>query len=484
MNWEKNGHFGMRMEHGLSDWQIVQQTNGQASVFLAGYWKVPEQIVEQNAYDPLPSVRVMHEETGAIVVPWTTSEFTAEKNGFCGSWSCSLSIPAGGPYRIECGIDVKRLQNPKSYIIRGDVRFHVGVGDLFVIAGQSNAAGYAKDYAADAPDMQVHIYRNRGKWDLASHPLTEFTDAWDAPYSDDRVVGFSPFLAFGKVFHQYSHCPVGLIQTSRGGTGIQLWDPARNGVLYDNMLECIRACGGKTAGVLWYQGCSDADTPEREALYRDSFSNLVRSLRSALGEEIPFFTVQLNREFVSKKDPEFGKIREDQRMLARMLPKVTLMTTLNCGLSDNIHNNAASCLTIGERLAKQCAHYLYGAPAFDPPDVEKAELVRNIDKKGDKESCVVRLTLSHVQRRLLLVGDNAARAGFSVVDEKANAIPLGRIWADKDAGNILYLAITGEVPGKIWVSFACEANPTRVPPVDEDTFLPLASFYQIAVVFV
>ncbi|MEZ4628259.1 MAG: sialate O-acetylesterase [Eubacteriales bacterium] len=58
---------------------------------------------------------------------------------------------------------------------RGDMVHHVGVGDVFVIAGQSNAAGRAKDPIEDAPEIGVSLLRDSGKWDLAAHPLGETT---------------------------------------------------------------------------------------------------------------------------------------------------------------------------------------------------------------------------------------------------------------------------------------------------------------------
>lgn len=461
--------FGMKIKSGLRDWQIAQQINGVAELEFSGTWSVPASIIEMEAYDPLPSVRIVDEEAYMTILPWKTVDYTVDEGGFSGSWSCCLVVPAGGPYRIETGIDVKSPRKAKGWIVQGDVRFHVGVGDLFVIAGQSNAAGFAKDAAVDEPSMQVHLYRNRGAWDLACHPMTEFTDVEEAANLDKGVVGFSPFLAFGKMFHRFSHCPVGLVQTAMGGTSIEKWDPAREGSLYRNMEQRIRECGGRVAGILWYQGCTDSEEKESQMRYCQSFERMVGSLRQSLGYEVMFFTMQLNREFISKNDPYFGKIRNDQHLLAQTMPGVTLMTTLDCGLSDNIHNNAHSCIVLGERLAKQCAHYLYGARRFEPPYVER--IVR--------EQAVLRLELANINRYVLIVGEDPQLAGFTIEDEQG--LILGtKLWVDKRVGNVLCIELE-RVPGPTAViSFAWEANPTRIPPVDDDTYLPLVSFYRRA----
>lgn len=257
----------MHMVQGVQNWQILQQTEGAAEVFFSGYWKVHEEIKNNEGYDPIPSIRVVEEGDYRTVLPWTRVSFSREKDGFEGKWEITLSIPAGGLYRIECGIDVKSPLKPKGWVVRGDVRFHIGVGDLFVIAGQSNAAGFAKDWARDESSLMVHLYRNSHTWDIACHPFTEYTDAWDTPNEDKGVVGFSPFLAFGKMFSSISHRPVGFIQTACGGTAMERWDPGRTGDLYHNMVKRIQECGGKTAGILWYQGCSDAESDEWEKSY-------------------------------------------------------------------------------------------------------------------------------------------------------------------------------------------------------------------------
>lgn len=460
--------YAMHMVKGVHNWQIIQQTEGVAEVYFSGYWKVHEEIQKMEGYDPIPSIRVVDEENYNTIIPWTRVNFSIDENGFEGKWEITLSIRAGGLYRIECGIDVKSPLKPKGWIVRGDVRFHVGVGDLFVIAGQSNAAGFAKDWARDESSLWVHLYRNSHTWDLACHPFTEFTDAWDTPNEDKGVVGFSPFLAFGKMFYAISHRPVGFIQTACGGTGIKRWDPGRTGDLYHNMIERIRECGGKVAGILWYQGCSDAEGNELEEAYCSSFSNMVNNLRRELNSDVPFFTVQLNREVYTNWDENFGKIRNDQRILADTIPKTTILTTLNCSISDNVHNNAHSCIEIGEKWARQCAHYLYGSRKYDPPLVERIEL----------EDGTLRIALSNITRYILIVGTNPEDSGFCLEDE-AGIVPCSNLRVDKSVGNILEMDLDRKIEGSACLSFARGANPTRIPPVDDDTYLPLVSFYRL-----
>jgi hypothetical protein len=57
--------------------------------------------------------------------------------------------------------------------------------------------------------------------------------------------------------------PQGLICTAHGGTSMQQWSPDRKHLggasLYASMLTSIKATGQPVAGILWYQGESDAN---------------------------------------------------------------------------------------------------------------------------------------------------------------------------------------------------------------------------------
>ena len=48
--------------------------------------------------------------------------------------------------------------------------------------------------------MDVHLYRNRSKWDIASHPMNESTFAGSLANEEMGVPGVSPYLAFGKTY--------------------------------------------------------------------------------------------------------------------------------------------------------------------------------------------------------------------------------------------------------------------------------------------
>ena len=78
--------------------------------------------------------------------------------------------------------------------------------------------------------------------------------------------GVSPYLAFGKKYAQISNMPVGLVQTSLGGSPMARWNP-ENGDLYQNMIDKIHETGDRCAGILWYRGCSDTDPEPAKKIF-------------------------------------------------------------------------------------------------------------------------------------------------------------------------------------------------------------------------
>ncbi|MFR3402449.1 MAG: sialate O-acetylesterase [Blautia faecis] len=61
--------------------------------------------------------------------------------------------------------------------------------------------------------------------------MNENTYAETCANEEMGVSGVSPYLAFGKTYAQISNMPVGLVQTSLGGSPMARWNP-ENGDLY------------------------------------------------------------------------------------------------------------------------------------------------------------------------------------------------------------------------------------------------------------
>ena len=459
---------GVFIEKGLSDWQIVQHRNKKAEISLSGTWIVPNAAIKQGVKDARPMVRVLSEEDNSQIIPWTYGESEKNEDLFSGTWSITLTLPAGGLYRIETGLETKGTAPGVQWVFRGDTRLHIGVGDIFIIGGQSNSAGYGKDTAFDPPELGIHLFRNRHVWDLATHPMNESAFGADAKNAEMGVSGTSPYLSFGKNFRKFSHYPVGLVATAMGGQAMKRWNP-EGGKLYVNMVEQAKACGGDFAGVLWYQGCSDADE-RNSALYKERYYSMIKAFRKELGYDIPFFTFQLNRQIDGANDSSWGIVREAQRTAAKDLPEVYILPTLDCSLSDAIHNDAHSCIRLGERMARLCGHVLYDGPDFLAPEIASAVC-------KDTE---VTLSFNNMQRGFVIQSSLYENMGITFMDDKGE-IPFERAYFPRDARNTISISLERKPVGSCSVSYGWQANPTHTPPLDEVTYLPLLSFYQFPV---
>ncbi|MCA9086177.1 MAG: sialate O-acetylesterase [Planctomycetaceae bacterium] len=143
-----------------------------------------------------------------------------------GKWSVHLkALPAGGPHTLQ---------------ISGDNSSHtisdVLVGEVWLCSGQSNMAmtvNRAKDFdqeAAAATFPQIRMFKvDSGH---AQEPQDRCRGSWSV-CSPETVGGFSATAYFfGRRLHQELNVPIGLINSSVGGTSIESWTsmPAQKAV--------------------------------------------------------------------------------------------------------------------------------------------------------------------------------------------------------------------------------------------------------------
>src|SRR5689334_17258394 len=120
---------GVKITDGPQDWQIFQRDHdGFAAITLAGTWEADEiefyiqaRVVDENLNMPVTAY-----------LDWQDAVLDTAAKRF----SITLErVPQGGLYRVETR--VKRPQAEDTRPLRGDLIHHIGVGDIFVIAGQS-----------------------------------------------------------------------------------------------------------------------------------------------------------------------------------------------------------------------------------------------------------------------------------------------------------------------------------------------------------
>jgi sialate O-acetylesterase len=353
---------GASIEQGPRDWQILQQdANGTASIPLRGVYRT-------NAPEFRVEARVVRESDGAPVTAktdWTAARLLPDQR-----WELTLTgIPAGGLYRLETR--VWRTNCPDIRPMRGDYVHHLGVGDVWIIAGQSNASGTATGYVEDPPTLGVHLFGNDEQWKLAAHPLEDATRTRHPVTVHGVFQAKSPWLAFGRRLLRETGIPVGLIPTALGGSPLSRWQPGAD--LYRNMLDMARLSGGGVRGIVWYQGESDCNPRGRED-YGARFRRFVEAARADLKRpDLPILTGQLGRYTDAGQDRErhrsWSVVREAQRRAALEIPGVEVIPTIDLELCDEIHLSAPAVVTLGERFAAAALRMVHGRD-LPPPGIQ------------------------------------------------------------------------------------------------------------------
>lgn len=451
--------YGVFIEKGPKEWQIIQQQNGFADILLEGRVELPEE--EWNRADNHRIIiKVNDEATNARVITPTVIKLEGKR-----TFSVTLKIPAGGPYKIETEIGYF-----EAWRKRGDRIMHVGVGDVFVIAGQSNASGTSSDIVCDPLDLSVHAFKLRGEWDIASHPIADGTGSIFPPIDEGAVAGHSPWIAFGKILSKELGYPIGLIPAALGGSPLSYWNRKESGHLFNNMLKMIEMSGSSVCGMLWYQGCTDAEDEAKRSTYFERFKYFCEDVRKELGKDLPIFTVQLNK-FTGIKDLDTTKagknycvIRDAQTKAAKEIENVYMIPTVDLKTCDGAHNTASSNLVIAQRIANQALRYVYKKDTLcDAPEISK---VIKTDSK------TVRMYFKNVYD--LIYGDSNRTEAlmFSLTDSKGRILPSDYEIPCDDS---IVLKFDRDIADNATVS--CDQyNESGLMPYDRMTFLPIVPF--------
>ncbi len=284
-----------------------------------------------------------------------------------GKWSGALrGIPSGGPYRVEI-----RWVDGAGKTVTETARSGILVGDLWILAGQSNMQGVGNLVDVEPPQGQVHMFDMSDQWRLAEEPLHSLVDAVDsfhwrgkprvvgaeaAKHHRTRVKGAGLGLPFATQMVRLTGVPVGLVPCAHGGTSMEQWSPSlrdQGGAsLYGAMVRRQKAVGGKAKGVLWYQGESDA-SPKAAPQFTERMKALVAAIRSDFAQpELPFYYVQINRVIRASGDPApWNAIQDFQRQHETEIPNVGMVSGIDLALDDGIHIGTQGLKVLGLRLA-------------------------------------------------------------------------------------------------------------------------------------
>ena len=272
-----------------------------------------------------------------------------------------VGIPVGGPYDITLSIGREKVT----------VR-DVLVGDVWILAGQSNMQGCA--YFPDNPideDPLVRAFYMDDRWGVARDPVHQLHDAVDPVHSRiwgrrpallPKFRGVGPGVAFGQRLRELTGVPQGIIACAHGGTTIAQWLLDRESekhetgsTLYGAMMRRIAKNypARRVAGLFWFQGCNDA-VESNVAQFRERTERLFQSVRKDLGQ-LPIVMAQIGRCVADVNDPAnewWSRIREEQRRISISTRRLALVPTVDLELDEGVHLSGAAQYEVGRRAAE------------------------------------------------------------------------------------------------------------------------------------
>ena len=340
----------------------------------------------------------------------------AVANGL-GKWSLYLAPEAaGGPYTLTVSGD-------GAVVTVTDLL----VGDVWFASGQSNMEMPMSGFPGSTPravlknaDQEIAAARNpRLRLLLVDHkssdfPVNDITSTWTecTPETANNFSAVAYF--FGREIAADENVPVGLVDSTWGGTPADSWvsldtlgsDPqllpafasrARFADQQTDLQEQIdeekaeddaAKAAGKPApshpwhpyetswlpgglyngmiapftpmtikGFLWYQGETNSGH-DRAPYYDTLFASLIGDWRAHFAQgNLPFLYVQIS-SFESPGE-DWGLVRDQQRRVLAVT-NTAMAVSLDIGLAGNVHPPDKQ--SVGDRLARAARHIVYGQP--------------------------------------------------------------------------------------------------------------------------
>jgi hypothetical protein len=291
-----------------------------------------------------------------------------------GRFDGEIPAPAGGWYRVEL-----RQERDGRTLAEATVG-HVGVGEVFVVAGQSNSTNHGSERQKTTTGMVASFDGTR--WQPADDPQ---------PGVQDGSKGGSFLPAFGDALYEKVRVPVGVAATGAGATSVRQWLPRgermtnhpttaahvrpvgpgeweSTGTLFEGLAKRLDALGPQGCrAVLWHQGESDAgqaragypaDRQITGRQYREFLETLIRASRRRAGWDVPWFVAQAT--YHSESDPADEEFRAAQKALwdSGLALEGPDTDALRTGFRAGVHFNGPGLRAHGRLWAEMVGVYL------------------------------------------------------------------------------------------------------------------------------
>ncbi len=276
-------------------------------------------------------------------------------------------IPVGGPYIVT---------------INQEMFCDIYVGDLWILAGQSNMQGVGwltKEDEEYQGDEYIRAFYMQDEWGVARHRLHRPWLAVDKvhtevlpgdPCKEPEKKGVGPGLSFAQRMREYTGVPQGIICCAHGGTTMAQWNPeiAKDGPdksLFAAMVRRFKVNGSHVRGMFWYQGCSEAMS-RQNALFMSNMRCFIEETRKTFGM-IPIVQVQIGNITVVENeswDKTWTDIREQQRTMSEQFQALDTISAISMETDDAVHLTSEAQKKLGITAAESMYALLSGKKEF------------------------------------------------------------------------------------------------------------------------
>jgi sialate O-acetylesterase len=379
---------------------------------------------------------------------WGWADPSEEVTVEFGSSKVSTKADDKGNWKVTLPA-MKANAKPQTLTVSGKNKIELKdilLGEVWVGSGQSNmewSVGGSKggrEAIASADHPHIRLYHVPKK--QAKEPAKDIQASWKV-CTPKTVPPFSGVLYFfGLNLHRTLDVPVGLINSSWGGSPIQPWTVGekQNGGMYNAMIAPLQPFAVR--GVIWYQGESNM----REGMkYRDRMEALIVGWRKTWGQDLPFGFVQIAPWSGYGKDNKLPELWEAQ-VASLKIPGTGMVVTTD--LVDNIADiHPQNKKDVGDRLARWAMATVYGKKDL----VYSGPLYKSMKVEGDK----IRLNFAHTGGGLKS-RDGKPLTEFEIAGEDGKFVPAE---ATID-GNSVVVRVKGvDKPAQVRFGWRDIANP-------------------------
>ena len=311
----------------------------------------------------------------SLTASWnkSTAKVTADSNGH---WLVKVkTTDAGGPYTVEITASKEKVTLK-----------NILLGEVWLCSGQSNMElpikGFGDQPIAGSNDILFEAENNQIRlFKVKRNATASIQENFEGSWMQANATSVADFSAvgylYGKLLQQRLKVPIGIINSSWGGTPIEPWmseetvknfpvpyeksiakgnEPQKKaGYLYNGMIAPLLNYAIK--GAIWYQGEANI---RNYTYYADMMAAMIKNWRTDFGVgQFPFYFAEIAPyRYKGSKDMWSALLRDQQLKASLAIPNTGMASTFDIGEEACIHPSEK--LTVAKRLAYWALSETYG----------------------------------------------------------------------------------------------------------------------------